>query len=117
MHRALVAGVDAMGLTMPVAPADRLPQLNIIQIPEGVSDGEVRKALLQRHNLEIGAGLSAFAGKAWRIGLMGQSATPSHVLKFLTALEDVLTLQGGKISHGVAVPAAISVFNELDIGA
>lgn len=112
MHRALVAGVEAMGLTMPVAPADRLPQLNLIQIPDGVNDGEVRKALLNRHNLEIGAGLSAFAGKAWRIGLMGQSATPSHVLKFLTALEDVLTLQGGKISHGVAVPAAIAVFNE-----
>lgn len=116
MHRALVAGVDAMGLTMPVAPADRLPQLNLIQIPDGVSDAEVRKALLSRHNLEIGAGLSAFAGKAWRIGLMGQSATPSHVLKFLTALEDVLTLQGGKIAHGVAVPAAITVLNEKDIG-
>ena len=112
MHRALVAGVEAMGLTMPVAKEHRLPQLNLIQIPGGVNDGAVRKALLERHNLEIGAGLSAFAGKAWRIGLMGQSATTSHVLKFLTALEDVLTLQGGKIAHGVAVPAAIAVFNE-----
>ena len=34
----------------------------------------VRKELLERFGIEIGAGLGAFKGKVWRIGLMGYSS-------------------------------------------
>ena len=34
-HRALVAGLEAMGLSMAVAPNYRLPQLNSVIIPDG----------------------------------------------------------------------------------
>jgi alanine-glyoxylate transaminase/serine-glyoxylate transaminase/serine-pyruvate transaminase len=112
MHRALVAGLEAMGLELPVAPDVRLPQLNLVSIPDGVDDGAVRTALLERHNLEISGGLGAFAGQAWRIGLMGQSADESHVLKCLTALEDVLNIQGASINRNVALPAALEILNE-----
>ncbi|MDX2222276.1 MAG: alanine--glyoxylate aminotransferase family protein [Rhodospirillaceae bacterium] len=89
-HRELVAGLESLGLSLPVAPPDRLPQLNLVSIPAGVEDAPVRRALLDTYGLEIGGGLGAFAGKAWRIGLMGHSASARHVLTCLAALNSVL---------------------------
>jgi alanine-glyoxylate transaminase / serine-glyoxylate transaminase / serine-pyruvate transaminase len=94
-HEALAAGLGAIGLELPVPPAERLPQLNLVRLPDGVDDATVRKTLLDRHGLEIGAGLGDFAGKAWRIGLMGRSCTRAHVLACLAALEDALGAQRG----------------------
>jgi alanine-glyoxylate transaminase/serine-glyoxylate transaminase/serine-pyruvate transaminase len=104
MHHALKAGLEAMGLGLLVAEHSRLPQLNAVTVPEGVDEAAVRSQLLARFGLEIGAGLGALAGKVWRIGLMGQRATPRHVMACLTALESVL---GGKVPAG-AGPAAAS---------
>ncbi|AQA18683.1 alanine--glyoxylate aminotransferase [Halioglobus japonicus] len=105
-HKALVAGLEAMGLSMAVAEEHRLPQLNAVNIPDGVDDAEVRSALLQDFNLEIGAGLGALAGKTWRIGLMGHASSERNVLACLTALEAVLGRQGAAITTGAALPAA-----------
>ncbi len=110
-HKALVAGLEAMGLSMVVAVESRLPQLNLIAIPEGVDDAVVRSELLSRYNLEIGAGLGALAGKAWRIGLMGHACNQTNVLLCLSALESVLAAQGAAINQGVAVPAAMAVYS------
>ncbi|ARJ66345.1 alanine--glyoxylate aminotransferase [Magnetospirillum sp. ME-1] len=104
MHEALKAGLEAMGLGLLVAEKSRLPQLNAVTVPDGVDEAAVRAQLLSRFGLEIGAGLGALAGKVWRIGLMGQSATPRHVMACLMALESVL---GGKVPQG-AGPAAAS---------
>jgi len=90
MHNALRDGIEAMGLSLIVDEAYRLPQLNTVSIPEGVDEAAVRETLLSRYNLEIGAGLGDLAGKVWRVGLMGQSATGEHVTLFLSAMEDVL---------------------------
>ena len=89
-HRALVSGLEAMGLEMAVASEWRLPQLNAVCIPEGIDDAAVRGRLLQDFNLEIGAGLGALAGKQWRIGLMGHASNPVNVQHCLTALKHVL---------------------------
>ncbi len=105
-HQALVAGLEAMGLKMKVDAEVRLPQLNVVEIPDGVDDAAVRRQLLNEFNLEIGSGLGAWAGRVWRIGLMGQSAMPSYVLGCLTALEAVLGKAGAKIERGRAYPAA-----------
>lgn len=109
-HRALVAGLEAMGLSMAVAADIRLPQLNAVNIPQGVDDAAVRSALLDDFNLEIGAGLGALAGKTWRIGLMGHASNERNVLTCLTALEAVLARQEAPINHGAALPAAQGVF-------
>ena len=50
----------------------------------------IRRRLLQEYQIEIGAGLGAFKGKAWRIGLMGESATSASVQAVLAALADVM---------------------------
>ena len=109
-HEALVAGLEAMGLAMVVAPEYRLPQLNLVAIPAGVDDVAVRGALLGEFDLEIGAGLGALAGKTWRIGLMGFASNERNVLYCLNALEAVLAGQGADIATGRAIPAARAVF-------
>src|SRR5262245_61402957 len=45
-HEALVAGLEALRLSMAVAPPHRLWTLNSIRIPDGVDDAAVRRALL-----------------------------------------------------------------------
>jgi alanine-glyoxylate transaminase/serine-glyoxylate transaminase/serine-pyruvate transaminase len=111
-HRALVAGLEAMGLTMAVAPQFRLPQLNSVLIPAGVDDGALRTALLNEFDLEIGAGLGALAGKTWRIGLMGYASNARNVAYCLNALEAILQRQGAAINTGKALAAARAVLDE-----
>ncbi|WP_447017706.1 pyridoxal-phosphate-dependent aminotransferase family protein [Shewanella algae] len=91
MHLLLHQGLESMGLEFVVAEQSRLPQLNAVYIPQGVDDGAVRKQLLDNYNLEIGAGLGALAGKAWRIGLMGYGARRENVALCLRALAEVLS--------------------------
>lgn len=93
-HRALVAGLEAMGLSMLVAPENRLWTLNTVRIPEGVDDLKVRQQLLEEFDIEVGGGLGVFRGKIWRIGLMGAGSTENNVLLLLAALEKCLRAQG-----------------------
>lgn len=104
-HRALVAGVEAMGLQMHVRKENRLWSLNTVRIPEGVADAKLRSQLLTEFNIEIGGGLGSLAGKVWRVGLMGENSRAQNVLYFLHALEECLASQGFKCS-GSGVAAA-----------
>ena len=109
-HRALVAGLEAMGIELVVEASARLPQLNLVGIPQGIDDAAVRSQLLNEFDLEIGAGLGALAGKVWRIGLMGYGSNPSNVRLCLSALENCLIRQGLAIAGGSAVAAANKVY-------
>lgn len=90
MHQKLRDGLEELGVSFVVDEPYRLPQLNAVYIPEGVDDGAVRSRLLNEFNLEIGAGLGALAGKAWRIGLMGYGARNENVALCLKALQEIL---------------------------
>lgn len=90
MHEQLKAGLEGLGLSFVVPADERLPQLNAVTFPEGVDDAAARSRLLNEFNLEIGAGLGALAGKIWRIGLMGASASPANIKTCLDALGHVL---------------------------
>lgn len=106
MHNALKAGLEALGLGFVVDEEHRLPQLNSVWSPVGVDEAAVRAKLLNQFNLEIGAGLGDFAGKVWRIGLMGHSARAENVILCLGALEAVLSDMNAPIEKGVAISAA-----------
>jgi alanine-glyoxylate transaminase/serine-glyoxylate transaminase/serine-pyruvate transaminase len=110
-HLALVAGLEAMGLEMAVAPEHRLPQLNSVIVPEGVDEAAVRSALLEEFDLEIGAGLGALAGKTWRIGLMGFASNERNVLYCLNSLESILQGQNADIVIGAALPATLAALS------
>jgi len=79
-----------MGINFLVNKEDRLPQLNSVVIPDGVDDAQVRSTLLNDYNLEIGAGLGAYAGKVWRIGLMGYASRKENITLCLAALKSAL---------------------------
>jgi len=110
-HLALRAGFEAMGLSFIVPESERLPQLNAINIPEGVDDAAVRSSLLNDYQLEIGAGLGVMAGKVWRFGLMGHASNARNILICLGALDDVLSRMNAPIQRGVAVAAAQKVLS------
>lgn len=106
LHGALKAGLEAMGINFIVPEDSRLPQLNAVTVPQGIDEALVRKRLLNEYDLEIGAGLGSLAGKVWRIGLMGHSASASNVMFCLASLESVLSDLGANINTGVALSAA-----------
>ena len=89
-HQLLKVGLENLGLEFVVKQQDRLPQLNMVRIPDGVDDALVRQRLLNEFNLEIGAGLGVLAGKVWRIGLMGYGANTKNVDYCINALSQVL---------------------------
>ena len=105
LHEALVAGLEAAGLTMLVDPRYRLPQLNTVLVPDGVDEAAVRAHVLKTWDLELGAGLGPLKGKVWRIGLMGASATAWHVRLCLTALCEALAAQGVTTDRAAAMAA------------
>lgn len=109
MSRALAAGLEAMGLSLFADTGSRLPSLTTVCIPDGVSDANVRKALLTEFNIEIAGGLGPTKDRIWRIGLLGESATRGNVLLLLSALESLLARQGLRCAAGAAAAAAQQV--------
>jgi alanine-glyoxylate transaminase / serine-glyoxylate transaminase / serine-pyruvate transaminase len=109
--RALKAGVVAMGLRLAAQEGYRLPQLTAVSVPEGIDDAKVRSELLRTFNIEVGAGLGAFKGKVWRIGLIGESSRRENVMLVLNALETILAGMGMEIARGAALVAADRAYN------
>ncbi len=110
-HKAIKAGLEALGLKYSAAEGHQLPQLNAVLIPQGIDDLTVRKKLLADFGIEIGGGLGDFKGKVWRIGVMGHNSRPGNVLLCLAALEQCLESVGHKVTPGAAVAAANRVYN------
>ncbi len=109
-HKALRAGLEAIGIKYSTQEGHILPQLNAVLIPEGIDDAKVRGDLLNRFGIEIGAGLGAYKGKVWRIGLMGYGSRPANVLLILSALEQLLAEQGYQFQRGASIAAATTVY-------
>jgi (S)-ureidoglycine-glyoxylate aminotransferase len=65
-----------------------------VVIPEGIDGERVRRALLDKFNIEIGTSFGPLHGKIWRIGTMGYNARADAVAQTLEALRTVLTAEG-----------------------
>lgn len=89
MHQLLRTGLEELGMCY--IPENSLCTLNCVALPEGVDDAAVRSMLLNDFDIEIGGGLGEFAGKAWRIGLMGHAATRRNVTLLLAALRECMS--------------------------
>lgn len=109
-HRALQAGLGAIGIEYAAAPGHQLPMLNAVRIPDGIDDAAIRSGLLNRFGIEIGGGLGAFKGKVWRIGLMGYGSRAANVFVLLSALEQLLAEQKHRFDHGASIAAATAVY-------
>lgn len=87
-------GLESMGLELLAPKEHRLAQLTTVrvpdQLPQELTEADVRRLLLERYRIEIGAGVGPLAGKVWRIGCMGDTARPANVTLLLAALAEVL---------------------------
>ncbi len=90
VHLYLKSKLEYLGFRYLVEEAYRLPNLNSVFLPEGANAAKLRRQLLNDYNIEVGGGLGAFAGKIWRIGIMGESCTKNHVNMLVGALEEIL---------------------------
>ncbi|HVM00385.1 MAG TPA: alanine--glyoxylate aminotransferase family protein [Egibacteraceae bacterium] len=90
LGRLLHEGLQGLGLELLAQEGHRLPQLTTVALPAGVDEAAWRRRLLTDHGIEVGAGLGDYAGRAWRIGLMGASASERNVLLLLAAVERLL---------------------------
>jgi len=93
-HRAvgtrLQAALPELGFRLIAPDGHRLPELTTAWLPDGADDATLRKELLTTYGIEVGGGLGPFAGKAWRIGLMGHTARQRSVTTLLGALRELL---------------------------
>lgn len=91
VHDKLRQGLEQRGFQYGSDPLHTLPMLNLVRIPEEVSDeAALRRQLLDEYKLEIGSGLGEMAGKCWRIGIMGHGAREENVDMILRALDGVM---------------------------
>ncbi len=90
---ALLAAVEPLGFKPLVSEEHRLPMLTSLLLPDNVlaqDEAALRGRLLDRHGIEVGAGLGALAGKIWRVGLMGENARVENVDRLTEALREEL---------------------------
>lgn len=90
VHQYLKKQLEARGFRFVVEEQYRLPNLNSVYLPDGYDEVDLRSKLLQQYNIEVGSGLGAFAGKIWRVGIMGESATKNHVNMLIGALDELM---------------------------
>lgn len=107
---AVVAGVEAMGLTVYGDKAHKMTNVTGVWIPDGVDGDRVRMRMRTDFEIEIGTAFGPLAGKVWRIGAMGVNARKHAVLTTLAALEAVLRGEGYGFTAGAGVDAALGVF-------
>lgn len=98
----LWAGLEAMDLRLVVPRAHRLSTVAIVEIPQNVDDVRVRQRLLDQYHIEIAGGLGPWAGKIWRIGVMGQGAHISRMMELLVALREILQDEGCSRPSGLS---------------
>jgi alanine-glyoxylate transaminase/serine-glyoxylate transaminase/serine-pyruvate transaminase len=97
IHQYLKKKIERLGFRYVVEEKYRLPVLNTVYLPEGIDESKLRTDLLNKYNIEVGAGAGVFAGKILRIGLMGESCTKNNVNVLVGAMEELLRLAGRQL--------------------
>jgi (S)-ureidoglycine-glyoxylate aminotransferase len=93
--RAMLAGVQGLGLGVFGDAAHKMHNVVAVEIPDNLDGDATRAALLDDFGIEIGTSFGPLHGKVWRIGTMGYNAREEAVLVTLDALEKVLRTSGG----------------------
>ena len=102
--RAFRAGLAALGLELFTDAGARADTLSVVLLPEGVDDAAFRREVAAL-GLVVAGGLGPIAGKAFRLGHMGNIG-PAEVATTLTAIEGALAALGRPVKPGAALAAA-----------
>jgi alanine-glyoxylate transaminase / serine-glyoxylate transaminase / serine-pyruvate transaminase len=85
-HEALRGALELLGLERLAPAGEHLYPLLAVRVPEGVDEASVRGPLLTEDGIEISGGLGPYAGRLWRIGVMGEGARPEPQRRLVAAL-------------------------------
>ena len=108
--RAIVAGLQAMGLRLFGDMDNKMPNVTGVYIPDDVESEAIRSDMLNDFGIEIGTSFGPLQGKIWRIGAMGYNCQKHNILTCLNSLETTLRLHRVSLPAGDAVDAAIAVY-------
>ncbi len=108
--RAIVAGIEAMGLEVYGDPRFKMSNVTGVEIPAGVEGERVRTRMREDFGIEIGSSSGPLHGRIWRIGCMGFNCTKPNLLNTLGAFEAVLRAEGVAVKSGAAVDAALEAW-------
>lgn len=106
--KALHAAFEAMGLSVLAAPECRAVTLSNLIYPEGVNDLAFRNAMIEEGVIVAGA-LGAYAGKAFRMGHMG-NIDVNDMVTAVGAIERALRRCGAKVGEGAGIGAYLKAF-------
>ncbi|WP_404821849.1 pyridoxal-phosphate-dependent aminotransferase family protein [Nesterenkonia lutea] len=110
--RAMLAGVQGLGLEVFGDITHKMNNVVAVDIPAGVDGDAVRSAMLADYGIEIGTSFGPLHGKVWRIGTMGYNARKDAVMITLAALEQVLRAGGAEVRPGGGTGAAAEIYQD-----
>jgi (S)-ureidoglycine-glyoxylate aminotransferase len=111
--KAMVAGLEGLGLTVFGDKSHKMPNVTGVYIPDGIDGDEgemVRSEMLHDFGIEIGTSFGPLHGKIWRIGAMGYNCQKHNILTCLAALEATLRQHKVKMPAGGGVDAALAEY-------
>jgi alanine-glyoxylate transaminase/serine-glyoxylate transaminase/serine-pyruvate transaminase len=116
-HRRLAAatraGVAAWGLQTVAQPSVASDTVTAIRTPDGIDAREVIATARTRYNTYLGGGLGPLAGRAFRIGHLGD-LNEGSILTALGVAELALRHAGVPVTFGAGVAAAQGIFAGAD---
>jgi len=84
-------GLQRLGFELFTAPECTSPLISTVRGRPGVDVEEMRRYLLEEHQIMISGGLEELRGKVFRVGHIGQAATPEYVAAFLDGVEEYVS--------------------------
>ena len=111
--KAMVAGLEGLGLTVFGDKAHKMPNVTGVYIPDGIDGDEgelIRSEMLFDFGIEIGTSFWPLHGKIWRIGAMGYNCRKHNILTCLAALEATLRQHKVVMPAGGGVDAALAEY-------
>lgn len=85
----LIREITPLGFKPFVEPELRLTMISCVLLPPDWDDLQMRTRLRREWNIEVDGGLGETAGKVWRIGLKGHSATARNLAYIVWALREL----------------------------
>lgn len=110
-EKALVAGIEAMGLELYGDRSCKMPTVTCVRVPDGANADAVRAVLLNQFGIEIAGSFGPLQGRIWRIGTMGYSCRKENVLFVLAGLEAALIRCGVSVNRGDGLQAALDSYD------
>jgi alanine-glyoxylate transaminase/serine-glyoxylate transaminase/serine-pyruvate transaminase len=104
--QALTAGIRSLGFNFMTEDNLRIPFLNVVEAPDGISVNDFRTYMSRQFSLEISHGMGEWHATTLRIGAMGQTSTKDNIIVCLNALGQTLQHFGKIVNIEGAIAAS-----------